>query len=212
MIDASEDERAVFEWRRLGSRACTRARVTEGITLHPPHPRESRWRCCTRARVHAHGWDNSTPLPPPWRVRRPQAVACGLVSAASGQVFGDNIGSGWLVSPNRLPDAVFVSLGLATVHLASRPAVKMPYFDSDSADLGARLRAALESKSRFKWRKGTRGQPYGFRRRLPAQPGWFPAQGAAGAHHPGRSAAGGARRVAPARRVGRREGGVFYSP
>jgi hypothetical protein len=29
-IGASEDERAVFEWRRLGSRACTRARVKEG--------------------------------------------------------------------------------------------------------------------------------------------------------------------------------------
>jgi len=37
----------------------------------------------------------------------------------------------------------------------------MPYFDSDGTEIGARLRIALEGRDRFRWRKGTRVQPYG---------------------------------------------------
>jgi putative DNA primase/helicase len=56
---------------------------------------------------------------------------------------------------------LLVSLGLTTVHIAGRPAIKMPYFDGGGAEIGERLRVAFEGKSRFKWRKGTRVQPYG---------------------------------------------------
>jgi hypothetical protein len=52
-------------------------------------------------------------------------------------------------------------LGLATIHLQGRPAIKIPYFDSDGTEVGARLRVALEGRNRFKWRKGSRVQPYG---------------------------------------------------
>jgi hypothetical protein len=61
----------------------------------------------------------------------------------------------------RLPVDFLESLGLATVHLQDGPAVKMPYFDSDGTEIGARLRIALEGRNRFRWRKGTRVQPYG---------------------------------------------------
>jgi hypothetical protein len=61
----------------------------------------------------------------------------------------------------RLPVEFLVSLGLATVHLQDGPAVKMPYFDSTGTEIGARLRVALEGRNRFRWRKGTRVQPYG---------------------------------------------------
>jgi hypothetical protein len=60
-----------------------------------------------------------------------------------------------------LPVDFLTSLGLATVYIQGRPAVKMPYFDGDGAEIGARLRIALEGKNRFRWRKGSRVQPYG---------------------------------------------------
>jgi hypothetical protein len=60
-----------------------------------------------------------------------------------------------------LPVDFLTSLGLATVYIQGRPAVKIPYFDGDGAEIGARLRIALEGKNRFRWRKGSRVQPYG---------------------------------------------------
>ena len=64
-----------------------------------------------------------------------------------------------------LPVDFLASLGLATVHLQGRPAVKMPYFDADGAEIGARLRVALGGKNRFRWRRRTRVHPYGLWRR-----------------------------------------------
>jgi hypothetical protein len=61
----------------------------------------------------------------------------------------------------RLPVDFLESLGLATVHVQGSPAVKMPYFDVEGADLGARFRVALDGKHRLKWRKGARVLPYG---------------------------------------------------
>jgi hypothetical protein len=37
----------------------------------------------------------------------------------------------------------------------------MPYFDGDGAEIGARFRVALEGRNRFRWRRGTRVQPFG---------------------------------------------------
>jgi hypothetical protein len=42
----------------------------------------------------------------------------------------------------------------ATVHIAGQPAVKMPCFEGDGAEIGARLGVALEGKSCFKRRRG----------------------------------------------------------
>ena len=55
----------------------------------------------------------------------------------------------------------FISPGLTTVHIAGQPAVKMPTFDGDGAEIGAQLRGALSGKNRFNRRKGARVQPYG---------------------------------------------------
>jgi hypothetical protein len=84
--------------------------------------------------VHAHGRDNSTHLPPTL----------------------ENYGAA-----KHLPVDFLQSLGLATVHVQGSTAVRMPYFDADGAEIGARLRVAMEGKNRFRWRRGTRVQPYG---------------------------------------------------
>jgi hypothetical protein len=61
----------------------------------------------------------------------------------------------------RLPVDFLVSLGLTTVYPQGRPAVRIPYLDADGVEIGARLRVALEGKTRFRWRKGTRVHLYG---------------------------------------------------
>jgi len=61
----------------------------------------------------------------------------------------------------RLPVEFLASLGLVTAHIQGRPAVKMPTFDGDGAEIGARLRGTLSGKNRFNRRKGARVQPYG---------------------------------------------------
>jgi hypothetical protein len=67
-----------------------------------------------------------------------------------------------------LPVEFLESLDLATVYIQGRPAVKMPYFDRDGVEIGARLRVALDGKNRFKWRRGTHVQPYGLWRLDPS--------------------------------------------
>jgi hypothetical protein len=60
-----------------------------------------------------------------------------------------------------LPVDFLESLGLATVHIQGRPAIKMPYYDGEGTEIGARLRISLSGRKRFIWRKGDRVQPYG---------------------------------------------------
>jgi hypothetical protein len=92
------------------------------------------------ARLHVREGGNTTPLPPT------------LENYAAAK---------------HLPVDFLESLGLATVHVQGQPAVKMPYFDSDGIEIGARLRVALGGKNRFKWRRGTRVHPYGLWRQDP---------------------------------------------
>lgn len=60
-----------------------------------------------------------------------------------------------------LPVDFLESLGLQTVHLQGNPCVKMPYYDADGTEIGARLRVALAGEKRFVWRKGAKVHPYG---------------------------------------------------
>lgn len=64
----------------------------------------------------------------------------------------------------RLPPDYLTSLGVQTVHIQGRACVKIPYYDADGLETGARLRLSLAGKDRFRWRKGTRLAPYGLDR------------------------------------------------
>jgi hypothetical protein len=63
-----------------------------------------------------------------------------------------------------LPIDFLQSLGLVTVYLQGQPCVRIPYFDTDGVETGARLRLCMTGKNRFRWRKGTKVQPYGLER------------------------------------------------
>jgi hypothetical protein len=53
-------------------------------------------------------------------------------------------------------------LGIRQFHLGGKPAVAMPYFDSDGKESAARFRLAMDKQSeRFRWRKGSKPSLYG---------------------------------------------------
>jgi head-tail adaptor/5S rRNA maturation endonuclease (ribonuclease M5) len=59
-------------------------------------------------------------------------------------------------------DADFLrSLGLETIYLRGKPAVKMPYCDTEGVEAAARFRVNMTGDRRFIWRKGSKAQPYG---------------------------------------------------
>jgi hypothetical protein len=61
----------------------------------------------------------------------------------------------------QLPVDFLTALGLTTVYIRGSPAVKMPYFDNDGTEIGARFRTALAGENKFRWRSGTKAMPYG---------------------------------------------------
>lgn len=65
-----------------------------------------------------------------------------------------------------LPLDFLTSLGLETVHLKGKPAIKIPYYDSAGDEAVVRFRLTLQKgqkDARFKWRNGSKGKiiPYG---------------------------------------------------
>ena len=64
-------------------------------------------------------------------------------------------------SAKRLPADFLASLGLQTVYTGGQPCIRIPYYDPDGTETGARLRVSMTSKNRFKWRKGSKLAPYG---------------------------------------------------
>ena len=53
-------------------------------------------------------------------------------------------------------------LGIRQFHLLGKPAIAMPYFDSDGKESAARFRLAMDKQSdRFRWRKGSKPSLYG---------------------------------------------------
>ena len=53
------------------------------------------------------------------------------------------------------------NLGLTTIHLDSKPTLKIPYRDAEGKESAARFRTALVGQDRFRWRKNSKVQPYG---------------------------------------------------
>ncbi len=64
-------------------------------------------------------------------------------------------------SAKRLPADYLASLGLQTVYTGGQPCIRIPYYDADGTETGARMRVSMTSKNRFKWRKGSKLAPYG---------------------------------------------------
>jgi hypothetical protein len=63
----------------------------------------------------------------------------------------------------RLPCAFLASLGLKTIYLEREPVLRIPYWDEAGEEIAARLRLSVAGagRDRFRWRKGSRPQPYG---------------------------------------------------
>jgi hypothetical protein len=64
----------------------------------------------------------------------------------------------------RLPVPFLESLGLQTVYAHGKPAVRIPYYDQGGSETTVRLRLTLQKtkrEDRFRWRKGSKVQPYG---------------------------------------------------
>jgi len=61
-----------------------------------------------------------------------------------------------------LPVDFLESLGLETIYLRGKPAVKLAYHNEDGNEIAARFRLTLTGKKdRFRWRKGSKVHPYG---------------------------------------------------
>lgn len=61
----------------------------------------------------------------------------------------------------RLPVEALRGFGLAEVSYQGRPAVKVPYPDTDGNEVAVRFRTALDGPDKFRWRSGDRPQLYG---------------------------------------------------
>ena len=64
----------------------------------------------------------------------------------------------------RVPVGFLRALGLADVFYLGKPALKIPYFDTNGAEAAVRFRLALDGKEKFRWRKGSKARLYGLNR------------------------------------------------
>jgi uncharacterized membrane protein len=60
-----------------------------------------------------------------------------------------------------LPSDFLAALGCQTVYLQGKSCVRIPYYDAAELEVCARLRVALDGRSKFRWRRGSRVTPYG---------------------------------------------------
>jgi hypothetical protein len=70
-----------------------------------------------------------------------------------------------------LPIPFLRSLGVTEVSYQGAPAIRIPYFAADGREAAARFRVALDSKSRFRWRRGSKPSLYGLDRLADAREG-----------------------------------------
>jgi hypothetical protein len=64
----------------------------------------------------------------------------------------------------RLPVDLLYGLGLRDMFYVGAPAIRMPYIGQDGSEVAVRFRVSLEGDDRFRWRKGSKPQPYGLSR------------------------------------------------
>jgi hypothetical protein len=66
-----------------------------------------------------------------------------------------------IAEAKRLPVDFIQSLGITDFKYNSQPAIRIPYYREDGAEVGVRFRLAITGDNRFKWRKGDHALPYG---------------------------------------------------
>ncbi len=69
-----------------------------------------------------------------------------------------------LAKAKSIPIDYLKGLGISDFKYTGQPAVKIPYYGEDGAEIAVRFRLALSGGSRFKWRKGDHAMPYGLNR------------------------------------------------
>ena len=69
----------------------------------------------------------------------------------------------------RLPPEFLTGLGLTEFTYQGQRRVCIPYLDRGGVELAVRYRLALEGDSRFRWKKGSKPQPYGLQRLADAE-------------------------------------------
>lgn len=60
-----------------------------------------------------------------------------------------------------LPPEFLETLGMQTIHIGGKPALKVPYYDLEGVERSVRFRISLTGTDRFRWRKGSKVMPYG---------------------------------------------------
>jgi len=69
-----------------------------------------------------------------------------------------------LAKAKRIRADFLKGLGISDLKYNGQPAVRIPYYGEDGAEIAIRFRLALTGDNRFKWRKGDRALPYGLNR------------------------------------------------
>ncbi len=66
-----------------------------------------------------------------------------------------------LAQVKNIPVDYLKGLGITDFKYNGQPAVKIPYYREDGAEIAVRFRLAITADNRFKWRKGDHALPYG---------------------------------------------------
>jgi len=85
-----------------------------------------------------------------------------LTSPLLAPVNGVNLDT--LSKAKSIPVDYLKGLGIRDFKYKGQPAVKIPYYREDGAEISIRFRLAITGDNRFKWRKGDHALPYGLNR------------------------------------------------
>jgi DNA-binding Lrp family transcriptional regulator len=78
--------------------------------------------------------------------------------------LSDGLSLAQYAEAKRLPVEFLESLGLSEICYLSKPSVRIPYLAPDGSEIAVRFRLALTGDDRFRWKSGTKQQPYGLQR------------------------------------------------
>jgi hypothetical protein len=92
----------------------------------------------------------------------PKHVQKGSTPPLLAGVSGVNLDT--LAKTKKIPADYLKGLGIADFRCNGLPAVKIPYYGENGAEISMRFRLAITGDNRFKWRKGDHALPYGLNR------------------------------------------------
>lgn len=86
----------------------------------------------------------------------------GLTTTSLPGINGANLDT--LAKAKSIPADYLKGLGVSAFKYYGQPAIKIPYYAEDGAEISIRFRLAITGDTRFKWRKGDHALPYGLNR------------------------------------------------